>query len=136
MSIQPPCSFGNDAYGDTLSPSGMGRAFLSFRVFTVLGLLMLSLAALGIYLVKYRVQDLQKEVAATHSAILHEREATALLTAEWHYLCTPKRIAALQQKYLQLVPLSAKQTVAFGALDLPQMPASSALQHAASEGGY
>jgi hypothetical protein len=97
---------------------------------------MLSLAALGIYLVKYRVQDLQKEVAATNSAIAHEREATELLIAEWHYLSTPKRIAAMQQKYLQLVPLSAKQTVAFGALDLPEAPPPSALQNAASEGGY
>lgn len=76
----------------------------------------LALAAVGLYLVKYRVQDVAREVAASEQALKKERDAVHLLGAEWAYLNRPERLKQLSQRYLELQPVSSAQFVSFHAL--------------------
>ena len=89
----------------------MGEESVNFRVSTILGFVLVALCAFGIYLVKYRVQDLQAELAGLQREIAAEREAMHLLRAEWSYLSKPARLSALQKTYLQMVPVTSAQTL-------------------------
>lgn len=82
--------------------------------FIVMG--MLAFAALGLYLVKYWVQDVQVEVAQAEAELKKERESLHLLGAEWAYLNRPERLEKLSQRYLELTPLDSAQFISYQAL--------------------
>ncbi len=65
--------------------------------------------AMGVYLVKYSVQDVQREVAAVKRELAVEKESLHLLNAEWAYLNRPDRLRQLADRHLDLVPLDSKQ---------------------------
>lgn len=110
----------------------MGRVLMNFRVSTILGFALIALSAFGIYLVKYRVQDLQAELATLQREIAAEHEAMHLLRAEWAYLSQPKRLAALQQKYLKMAPVCSAQTLPVSHAFLPQDSMTQNAIHAVS----
>ena len=62
-----------------------------------------------IYEQKYESQAMDNRVAELRRAIDGERDAVAVLRAEWSHLNRPKRIERLARKYLGLRPLKASQ---------------------------
>ncbi len=82
--------------------------------FIVMGAL--ALGQVGLYMVKYWVQDIQQKVTATEVALKQERESLHLLGAEWAYLNRPERLKQLSERYLELQPVTSAQFVAFSAL--------------------
>ncbi|RMF09249.1 MAG: hypothetical protein D6763_08075 [Alphaproteobacteria bacterium] len=79
------------------------------RLLTTLVLLLVVVAGLGLYQLKYQTQRLQQEVAALDHQLASDRAAIRVLEAEWTYLTRPERLAALSQRYLALAPTSGEQ---------------------------
>jgi cell division protein FtsL len=75
--------------------------------------LVLGLVALAyvIYQVKYEARSLDEEIASLGKQIDEERDALAVLRAEWSLLNRPERIERLAQKYLKLAPAQPQQLV-------------------------
>jgi cell division protein FtsL len=73
--------------------------------------LVLGLVALAyvIYQVKYESRGLDAEIASLGKRIDEERDALAVLRAEWSLLNRPERIERLAQKYLKLAPAKPSQ---------------------------
>ncbi|MET0301853.1 MAG: hypothetical protein ABW010_04385 [Methyloceanibacter sp.] len=75
--------------------------------------LVLGLVALAcvIYQVKYQAKGLDAEIKALNGQIDEERDAIAVLRAEWSLLNRPERIERLAQKHLKLAPAKPVQIV-------------------------
>jgi cell division protein FtsL len=75
--------------------------------------LVLGLVALAyvIYQVKYQARGLDAEIASIGKKIDEERDAIAVLRAEWSLLNRPERIERLARKYLKLAPAKPLQLV-------------------------
>jgi cell division protein FtsL len=75
--------------------------------------LVLGLVALAyvIYQVKYEARGLDAEIGSLGKRIDEERDAIAVLRAEWSLLNRPERIERLAQKYLKLAPAKPPQLV-------------------------
>lgn len=75
--------------------------------------LVLALVALAyvIYEVKYEARALDEDIAGLRKDVEAERDAVAVLRAEWSLLNRPERIERLAQKYLKLGPARADQLV-------------------------
>src|SRR5688572_12131774 len=73
--------------------------------------LVLGLVALAyvIYQVKYESRGLDAEIASLGKRIDEERDALAVLRAEWSLLNRPGRIERLAHKYLKLAPAKPAQ---------------------------
>jgi cell division protein FtsL len=79
----------------------------------LLGLLGL---AYVIYEVKYEARALDREIATLRKQIDVERDALAVLRAEWSLLNRPERIERLAERHLKLKAASPQQIVTFDAL--------------------
>lgn len=79
---------------------------MNVRVF--IHMVCVAVLAIGLYLVKYSVQDVQRDVAAVRADLAHEKESLHLLNAEWAYLNRPERLRALADRHLDLVPLDSR----------------------------
>ena len=75
--------------------------------------LVLGLVALAYVIdqVKYEARALDEEIASLGKQIDEERDALAVLRAEWSLLNRPERIERLAQKYLKLAPAQPRQLV-------------------------
>jgi hypothetical protein len=74
------------------------------------------------YRVNYATQEALNRVADLHAKIAREREAIAVLEAEWAYLNRPDRLwalVALQRDGLQLAPLDPAQFAEAAAVAFP-----------------
>jgi cell division protein FtsL len=80
--------------------------------------LVLGLVALAyvIYQVKYEARALDAEIASLNRKIDEERDAIAVLRAEWSLLNRPERIERLARKYLKLEPARPTQLVTLDTL--------------------
>ena len=80
--------------------------------------LVLGLVALAyvIYQVKYEARGLDEEIAGLSKKIEAERDAIAVLRAEWSLLNRPERIERLAEKYLKLNPAQPRQLVTLDTL--------------------
>ena len=67
--------------------------------------------AIGLFTVKYKVQDLEEKIDRTNQKIIESQQATHILRVEWAHLNEAERIEKLAQKYLKLEPASIKQVV-------------------------
>ncbi|MET4805383.1 hypothetical protein [Limibacillus sp. MBR-115] len=85
-------------------------------LWSVVGIVM----AIVVFQVKYKVQELEGELAAANARILHEQETIQVLRAEWSYLNRPARISELAQRYLEVG--SDGQPVTFAAAQLDELP--------------
>src|SRR3546814_2974344 len=81
-----------------------------------------SVTALILFQIKQEVRVLEEEVAVTRREILNDQEAVHVLEAEWSYLNSPARIAALAERHLGLAPIPAERIVGFADLPLPGEP--------------
>jgi cell division protein FtsL len=86
--------------------------------FAITWLIAVTVAALGLFHVSHRVEQLENELLLEQRSILQEQQNIDILKAEWSYLNRPERIADLAQRHLALVPLSADRMVSID--DLPQ----------------
>ena len=63
----------------------------------------------ALFEVKYKVEDIEKNLAANVKQISSEHENIHMLEAEWAYLNEPKRLQQLAHKYLDIIPVKAQQ---------------------------
>ena len=75
--------------------------------------LVLGLGAVAsvIYQAKYEARGIDERIIALNKQIETERDAVAVLRAEWSLLNRPERIERLAKKYIKLVPPHAQQLV-------------------------
>lgn len=79
--------------------------------------------AFVIYEQKYESEALVVRVAELKQSIRSERDAVAVLRAEWSHLNRPKRIERLARKHLGLAPLKAKQLLTARQYETIRQPA-------------
>ncbi len=87
------------------------------RLLNILVICALVLAASVVYKIKFDSTLQAEKVAKMRGELRRERDAIAVLRAEWARLDTPRRIQALAERHLALQPVAPAQ---FGALD--QLP--------------
>ncbi|MES2984076.1 MAG: cell division protein FtsL [Pseudomonadota bacterium] len=80
---------------------------MNFRI--LINMVCIAALFMGVYLVKYSVQDVQRDVVALRSELAVEKESLHLLNAEWAYLNRPDRLRHLADRHLDLVPLDSRQ---------------------------
>jgi len=94
------------------------------------GLVFWSLAAVatavGLFVVKYKVQDLEERIDRTNQKIVASQEATHILRIEWAHLNEAERIERLTKKFLKLDQADIKQVVRLDSLNSasPSSPSS------------
>ena len=59
--------------------------------------------------VKYAAQRIDDRLQQTRREIVADEQQVRVLTAEWAYLNRPSRLADLNQRFLHLAPIGAKQ---------------------------
>lgn len=69
----------------------------------------IALGVFGLFKVKFKVQDLRKNLALIEKKINQEKTSIHVLSAEWTYLNQPERISKLAAKYLKLEPMKLSQ---------------------------
>jgi cell division protein FtsL len=84
----------------------------------------LILAAAVVYKIKFDSTLQAEQVGKLRSELRKEREAIAVLRAEWAKLQTPARLEELARRHLQLQPMTAHQNGDFSRLPErpPQLP--------------
>jgi cell division protein FtsL len=85
---------------------------------TIFWTVLLVAVAVGLYVLKNRVHDLEDRLQRLNREIIAEQEAIHVLKAEWAYLNQPARLDDLARRHLGLVPESAKQVIDIA--DLPR----------------
>jgi hypothetical protein len=91
------------------------------RALNVLVIAALVMAAAYVYKIKFESTLQAERVSKMRAEIRRERDATAILRAEWTQLDRPDRIQGLAQRHLKLKPVEVAQ---FDPLDkLPERPA-------------
>jgi hypothetical protein len=90
------------------------------RLINILVICALVLAASLVYKIKFDSTLQAARVAKLHNELRHERDAIAVLRAEWARLDTPGRIQGLANRHLALQPIKPTQFDDFG--DLPARP--------------
>jgi cell division protein FtsL len=65
----------------------------------------------GLFTVKYKVQDLEDKIDRTNQKIIESQQATHILRVEWAHLNEAERIERLAQKHLKLEQAGIKQVV-------------------------
>ena len=90
------------------------------------GLLFWSVAAvataIGLFTVKYKVQDLEEKIDRTNQKIIESQQATHILRIEWAHLNEAERIERLAIKHLNLEPASIKQVIRLDSLKPESVP--------------
>lgn len=82
---------------------------MSLRITSLIWMASFAVAAFGLYMVKFSVQNLQRDVRAVEVELAAEKESLHLLNAEWAYLNRPERLRALSERHLDMVPLDSQR---------------------------
>ena len=82
---------------------------MSLRITALVYMACFAALSMGLYLVKYTVQDVQRDVTAMKHELATEKESLHLLNAEWAYLNRPDRLRMLADRHLDLAPLDSRQ---------------------------
>lgn len=82
----------------------------------LVGMGLFAIAAFGLYLVKYTVQDMQRDVERLEAELKQEEESLHLLNAEWAYLNRPERLRSIAEKHLELAPFDTRKMTQIQAL--------------------
>ncbi|ACA14833.1 putative exported protein of unknown function [Methylobacterium sp. 4-46] len=78
------------------------------RLLHLLAIAGLITSAIYAYSIKYETLYQAEQVAKLKSRLRREREATAVLRAEWQLLTRPDRLQAAVDKYLRLEPIGTE----------------------------
>lgn len=79
------------------------------RVVSLIAIILVVAAAVGLYRLKGESQSQARYIAELRKEIAAEREMIAVLRAEWNYLDQPSRIQQLSERYLDLSRLAVEQ---------------------------
>lgn len=83
------------------------------RLLNIVAILVLVGSAVYAYSIKYQTSYRAEQIAKTKIEIKAERDAIAVLRADWSYMTRPERLQPLADKYLaDLKPLGVTQIVA------------------------
>lgn len=74
------------------------------------------LVGFGMFVMKNKVQSLEKELAQINSNIQDDVKTIHVLNAEWSHLNNPARLRELASKHISLNPLQAEQIINYSAL--------------------
>ena len=77
------------------------------RTNTLIGLMVILVAILGVTRIKYVVGDVKRDVSRLELQLAEEQSKMHVLQAEWAHLNRPERLASLTEQHLALVPVSA-----------------------------
>ncbi len=91
------------------------------RLLTFIALALLIGSAVYAYRVKYDSIVLAEQVAKLKSRIHREKDAIAVLKAEWQYVNRPDRVQALADAHTDLKAMSVNQVARWS--EIPQRPA-------------
>ena len=80
-----------------------------FRTSFLASLLMLACTIAFLFVMKYKVQNINKQIINLNSSIIREKETIHILHAEWAYLTQPNRISKLANKHLLLQAIPANR---------------------------
>jgi cell division protein FtsL len=86
------------------------------RIGPLLWLVLVALASIGTFQLKYRVQAQEQELTRLDRQIQRDRDDIQVLHAEWAHLNEPNRLSDLARRHLDLAPVSGVQIVRFEAL--------------------
>lgn len=75
----------------------------------LVNMLCVAVLAIALYLVKYSVADVQRDLATMKTELATEKESLHLLSAEWAYLNRPERLRQLADRHLDMVPMDSRQ---------------------------
>lgn len=79
------------------------------RLSSIFWIVMFVCAASALYGVKYRVQEMDSEIATLRAQVQAEKQAIHVLSAEWAFLTRPERVRRLAEKHLDMAPMNAVQ---------------------------
>jgi len=70
----------------------------------------------GTFIMKNRVQDLEKELVRINAAIKEDIKTIHILKAEWSHLNNPERLRSLANRHASLSPVKAEQIIDYASL--------------------
>jgi len=76
---------------------------------TLLFLLVAGALSVALFSIKYKVQDLEQELAFLNKSIYQERQSIHVLKAEWSFLNNPERLGSLARRHLHMGPVLPAQ---------------------------
>lgn len=76
---------------------------------SLLALMVSFFLGIGLYHLKHKVASIEKDLRHTRSRIIEIKESLHILRAEWGFLNNPHRLQKLNEQYLHLKPVNAKQ---------------------------
>lgn len=79
------------------------------RLSAVVWFVLVLAAGFATFKVKYAVQDIDDQLTRVRKQTVAEQQEIRVLNAEWTYLNQPQRLAALNRRFLGLVPITAQQ---------------------------
>ena len=79
------------------------------RLSAIFSLILVAATGFATFGVKYEVEGLLAHLARLESERAADQNQIPVLRAEWNYLNRPDTLAALNERYLSLVPVTAKQ---------------------------
>jgi len=91
----------------------------------LLWIVVIVLAAFGLYRVKYEVKNIKSQIAATQQQLESQRELLHVVAAEWAYLNRPDRLQMLSAKYLSSASLTVDQIADLQAIPFPSTATAS-----------
>ena len=86
------------------------------RILTFGGIALTIAASVGLYQVKYQVQEMERELAGMKREVVRDRAEIQVLGAEWSFLNQPDRIQDLAGRYLDLSPVVPGQMASIESL--------------------
>ena len=95
---------------------------MKFSVTNFVWMAIIALGAFGLYLVKYSVQEVQRDVARMEAKLKQEKETMHLLRAEWAYLNRPERLRELAKGRVEAEPVTTSHII-----DVARLPVQDAL---------
>lgn len=104
---------------------------MNLRITSLIYLIGFTAGAFGLYMVKFSVENLQREVKSVEQQLAHEKESLHLLNAEWAYLNRPERLRGLADQHLALVPLDSRRIENASLMDA--LPPAALYQHVSTE---
>jgi cell division protein FtsL len=72
------------------------------RSAALLGIALLALSIFALFQVKYKVQNLRRDLVEIERQITADKQSIHVLEAEWAYLNRPERLKRLSDQYLDL----------------------------------
>ncbi len=82
------------------------------RGMTILWTLLSAAVVIGLFMLKYQVQELEKELAGLNRKIYENQETIHVLKAEWTYLLDPTRLRELAERHLNMRSVQPNQLAA------------------------